>query len=408
MENQDWLHTQTLAQAVSKTASVGKIYLPDCSYREMTEWALPTQQQLTLHDLIHRGDDHPDFAAAKPFLRGGFWRNFKVKYEEANEMYCRMLSISQRVNEAAAASNLDPETLAEIRDHLYRGQCNCPYWHGAFGGIYLPHLRNAIFSHLIQAENRLETAHRGADAKWVEGSADDWNHDGMQEVTLSTDQYCMIAAPARGGRLLQWDLRETAHNLLATMQRRSEPYHEKVRKGPSDDAGEVASIHDRVVFKQEGLDQCLQVDAFPRKTLMDRFYDEDVTLQQVADGTAAERGDFVDMPYQAKLRRATDKVQLQMHRDGNAWGIDLSITKAITVSAGSNEVNITYLLENLPAERPFHFGIEMNFAGLPDGADDRFFSDPAGQRLGQLGQRLDRQAARGISWTDQGMGVHVT
>ncbi|MEL6898133.1 MAG: alpha-amylase/4-alpha-glucanotransferase domain-containing protein, partial [Planctomycetota bacterium] len=222
------------------------------------------------------------------------------------------------------------------------------------------------------------------------------------------DQYCMIAAPARGGRLLQWDLRETAHNLLATMQRRSEPYHEKVRKGPSDDAGEVASIHDRVVFKQEGLDQCLQVDAFPRKTLMDRFYDEDVTLQQVADGTAAERGDFVDMPYQAKLRRATDKVQLQMHRDGNAWGIDLSITKAITVSAGSNEVNITYLLENLPAERPFHFGIEMNFAGLPDGADDRFFSDPAGQRLGQLGQRLDLQDARGISLTDQWMGVHVS
>ena len=37
-------------------------------------------------------------------------------------------------------------TLVEqARTALYRGQCNCAYWHGAFGGVYLPHLRNAIY-----------------------------------------------------------------------------------------------------------------------------------------------------------------------------------------------------------------------------------------------------------------------
>jgi hypothetical protein len=29
--------------------------------------------------------------------------------------------------------------------HLYRGQCNWPYWHGVFGGMYLPHLRSALY-----------------------------------------------------------------------------------------------------------------------------------------------------------------------------------------------------------------------------------------------------------------------
>ena len=32
-----------------------------------------------------------------------------------------------------------------LRD-LYKGQCNDPYWHGVFGGLYLPHLREAVLS----------------------------------------------------------------------------------------------------------------------------------------------------------------------------------------------------------------------------------------------------------------------
>ena len=35
----------------------------------------------------------------------------------------------------------------------FMGQCNCPYWHGVFGGIYLPCPRFAVTSHLIAAES---------------------------------------------------------------------------------------------------------------------------------------------------------------------------------------------------------------------------------------------------------------
>ena len=41
--NRDWIETTTFARAVDATLPLGKVYLPDGSYREMTEWALPSR-----------------------------------------------------------------------------------------------------------------------------------------------------------------------------------------------------------------------------------------------------------------------------------------------------------------------------------------------------------------------------
>ncbi|QDS88657.1 Alpha-amylase 1 [Rosistilla ulvae] len=404
-DNRDWLATNTLAQAIDSTPSKGKIYLPDCSYREMTEWSLPVAQQVQFEDATHAlQNDHERWQAIQPFVRGGFWRNFKVKYPEANEMYSRMLSVSRRL--ADTEGEIDVDAWRSAQDHLYRGQCNCSYWHGAFGGIYLPHLRNAVYHHLLTADNILNQQRYGS-AAWVEATVEDYDFDGDQEVRLSSDKMVAWMAPARGGRMYELDMRSTAHNLLATMQRQPESYHRKVLAGPSVDGDAVASIHDRVIFKQEGLDQMLQYDRYPRKSLMDHFLDEDATIDAVSKGDAIERGDFVDLPYEAKLRRAANRIQVQMRRDGNAWGIPLSITKAVTLAGGSDELEIAYLLEDLPLDRPLHFAIELNFAGLPSGADDRYFSDLQGERLGQLGKRLDLHSASGIQLTDEWLGVDV-
>jgi 4-alpha-glucanotransferase len=411
-EQSQWLHTVTLADAIRNTAPVGKVYLPDCSYREMTEWSLPTSQQSLYEDATHAMDHDERWPQLKTFVRGGFWRNFKMKYAEANEMYARMMDVSQRL-QTAEAEGADSCDLAIARDHLYRGQCNCPYWHGAFGGIYLPHLRNAVFHHLIQADNILErlaeqsAESRGATSGAAIASVGDFDFDGMQEVRLSNQLLCAWVSPGRGGRMYELDVRAIGHNLLATMQRRPEAYHRKVLAGPSAAGSDVASIHDRVVFKQAGLDQRLGYDRFARKSMMDHFFDHDVTLDAITTGRANERGDFVEMPFDAKLRRGGDRVQLQMRRDGNAWGHAITITKAITMVGGSSEMIITYLLENLPQDRSLHFGIEMNFAGLPSGADDRYFSDRRGNRLGQLGHSLDLHHCDGIALSDQWLGIDV-
>ncbi|TWT65828.1 alpha-amylase/4-alpha-glucanotransferase domain-containing protein [Crateriforma conspicua] len=403
-ENSHWLHTVTLQEAVQNTPPAGRAYLPDCSYREMTEWSLPVAAQDTLHDLQHEMENDPHWKSLQQFIRGGYWRNFKVKYDETNEMYSRMMHVSGRLADAEAAGR-DSGELATVRDDLYRGQCNCPYWHGAFGGVYLPHLRNAIFQHLIAADNELNRIVGGGA---VQADAADYNFDGQQEVRLSNNRLCAWVAPGRGGRMYELDVRDICHNLLATLQRRPESYHRQVLAGPStggDD--EAASIHDRVVFKQADLDKRLQYDRYARKSLMDHFYDEDATLEAVMRGEATERGDFVELPFEAKLRRGSDRVQIQMRRDGNAWGIPITMTKAVTLSENSDRMQVTYLLENLPPGRPLHFAIELNFAGMPAGADDRYFSDVDGNRLGQLGEMLDLKNVRGLKLSDRWLGLDV-
>ena len=79
---------------------VGKVYLPDCSYREMTEWALPTEQLVEYERITHEMHGDARLAALRRFVGGGFWRNFKLKYPEADEMYCRMMMVSRRLQEA--------------------------------------------------------------------------------------------------------------------------------------------------------------------------------------------------------------------------------------------------------------------------------------------------------------------
>lgn len=381
--NSSWLQTSTLASAVQQTPALGKIYLPDCSYREMTEWALPVEQQIAHDELSHELQSYPRWNDIARRMRGGNWRNFKVKYTETNEMYARMMLVSDRL-QAARQKGYEPYVLAEIEDHLYRAQCNCSYWHGAFGGIYLPHLRNAVYQELISADNRIEQLERG-ETEYVEAVAKDYDFDLRDEVRLANDQLVAFVAPAQGGMLYELDIRKARHNILATMQRRPESYHRKVLQGSVQTGENVSSIHDRVIFKQEGLDQRLQYDLYPRKSFIEHFYDNDLTIERVADGEAVERGDFAALPYQAKLRRAATKVQLQLSREGNAWGIPLKITKALTIECGSPVMQFVYLVEGLPRDRQLNLALEWNFSGMPAGADDRFFYNEEGRRLGHLG-----------------------
>ena len=421
LANRQWLKLTTLAEAAENVAPRGTIYLPDGSYREMTEWALPVGQQLEYDAVVHELDHQANWPRIKRFVRGGFWRNFKVKYPEANEMYARMMMASKRL--AQVQCEASGEELRYAQTALYRGQCNCPYWHGAFGGIYLPHLRNAIYNQLIACDNLIDRA-SGKNGGFVEATADDYNFDLRQEVRLASDKLICLLAPASGGQIYELDVRTICHNLLATLTRRPEAYHNKVLAGANQSAGQVASIHDRVVFKQAGLDQRVVYDKTPRKSLLDHFFAPDVTHAQVAGNLAEERGDFVAGVYDAKIRRAADRVQVQLSRSGRILtrsasegtltrsasegdSREIKITKAVTLIQRSPALEIVYLLENLPADEPLHFAVEFNLAGLPSGADDRYFHDLAGKRYGQLGTHLDLHDVQSLGLIDEWLGIDV-
>ncbi|MGE3776765.1 MAG: alpha-amylase/4-alpha-glucanotransferase domain-containing protein, partial [Pirellulaceae bacterium] len=406
LANREWLQLSTLGEAFDSRPSVGKIYLPDGSYREMTEWVLPVDQHLEYQSITHEMEHDPRWHRIQRFVRGGFWRNYKVRYPEANEMYSRMISVSRRL-EHAERQGVQGEELDWARRELYRGQCNCSYWHGAFGGIYLPHLRNAVFNHLIAAENLLNHA-MGKSGPWIEASFDDYNFDALPEVRLGNDRLVALIAPMQGGMLYELDVRSICHNLMATLTRRPEAYHRKVLRGSQQHQDNCASIHDRVVFKQQGLDQRLQYDRFPRKSLLDHFYDENVTLEAVSRCEVEERGDFLQGAFETKLRKSPDRIQVHMTRNGTVYDVPVRITKGVTLAAGGHTLEIAYLLENLPANRPLHFAVEFNLAGLPAGAGDRYFyrGEPAHQ-LGHLGTRLDLQDVDGLGLVDEWLGIDV-
>ena len=70
-------------------------------------------------------------------------------------------------------------------------------------------------------------------------------------------------------------------------------------------------------------------------------------------------------------------------------------------------MEIAYLLEGLPHDRPLHFSVEFNFAGLPSGADDRYFYGAKRKNLGQLGTQLNLTDSRELHLVDEWLGIDV-
>jgi len=132
-------------------------------------------------------------------LRGGFWRNFLVKYPETGDAYRRMLRVSERLHDALARHPDDPRPAA-AREDLWRGQGNDAYWHGVFGGCYLPHLRRAAGSALLAAERRLDDA-LGAPA--IVCDRDQVDGDGRTALRVRTRELAVtrdVSHPRHGTR----------------------------------------------------------------------------------------------------------------------------------------------------------------------------------------------------------------
>jgi 4-alpha-glucanotransferase/alpha-amylase len=147
------IETRTYSEFRAAHRTRGVVYLPSTAYIEMNEWTLPARAAaryaaLVRHErALHRYDD------AKPFLRGGIWRNFLSRYPEANWLHKRMLALSDRV------ASLPGPADAALTRLLYAAQANDAYWHGLFGGLYLPHLRRGLYRALIGLEHALDRLH---------------------------------------------------------------------------------------------------------------------------------------------------------------------------------------------------------------------------------------------------------
>lgn len=447
-QNADWLETTHLARYAAEHPPISRIYLPTASYIEMTEWALPPAQSYDFHQILHEMGESKDprDKSLLRFMRGGFWRNMMVKYPEINTMHKKMLKVHDKVYAMKEGAERDAAL-----DHLWRGQCNCPYWHGLFGGIYYPHIRSGTFGELISAENAAEGISFDLNHQVEEGGKlagklavelYDANTDGHNEVVVSGAAQSVYLQPSLGGALYEWDLRARSFNLLNTMTRRVEPYHRTLSEavarqgeqaegqasaggtGPSGEGenggqeGEVKNVHDIIAMKETGLEQKLFYDWHQRLGLLDHFLRADATLESFYQAKYGEQGDFVNQPYGVQVEQQADSglAIISLERAGHVWDgpdfVPVTVRKVVSIHPDASDFSVDYsVTNNSDQPRNFTFGVEQNLALLSGHAPDSYYlingERPYGADadLASMGESVE---ARAVTLINGWFGVQVS
>ncbi len=434
-ENSAWLETTTFSEFLAKEPARGRISLPTASYREMGEWTLPTRAMKEYEGALEKVKNSPELGGLRPFLSGGVWRNFLAKYAESNHMHKRMLMASRKVHAALGALGGKTKGTNDSRmlDHLYQSQCNDAYWHGIFGGLYLPHLRAGVYEQLIKAEfladsilkgrrtngkGRKAAAGKGKSARagsWLETETGDFDHDGNVEVMLNSELLNVFIDPAEGGRITEIDWKPRSFNVTNILTRRRENYHEKIKQSVTDraadgQAGEAKTIHDRVAAKEEGLQNHLHYDWYTRGSLIDHFLGSGVDLANFMRSEYPEAGNFVLGAYRARQKKQRSVASVILERNGTVAGLDVLLRKEISLGRGASRIAVRYAIENRSGEElNTSFGSEFNISFLAGNAHDRYFDIP-GHTLDKknLASFGETNNVREMSMIDDWLGVRFT
>jgi hypothetical protein len=290
--------------ALATTPSGGLAYLPSASYREMEGWALPYGPARALLRLEYEWDGPRIEGVEGGLLRGSHWRHFLVKYPESNRMHKVMLALSTECRERG-----DPPA---IRRAIGRAQCNDAYWHGVFGGLYLPFLRGHIWHQLANAEALL----RAGESLAVE--THDVDADGSDEVWIRSAALSALIAPARGGVMEMWLDLTRRENVLNVLARHREAYHEPLGSSPSPAPHELwqpesgaPSIHEL-----EGeLTEIPPIDVEPRGLFVDRIIPADASRDDFIAGRIASVRSWAGQRMGPDWRLADGEVALHLRCD---------------------------------------------------------------------------------------------
>ena len=405
--NAGWLTTVTPSGWLDRQPPIGRVYLPTSSYAEMAEWSLPADEALVFSALQHRAveEGRPE----RRWLRGGFWRNFQVRYREVNDLHKQMLRISDKV-----ALMPDGPARAAALDHLHRGQSNDCYWHGLFGGIYISHMRLATHEQLIAAEDLADATAGSADAVDLL----DTDLDGLPDVRLAGRGQVVTVDLDEGAGIGAWDVRPVRHALTAVMRRRPEAYHERllaaerearlagIARGAGD--GGVASIHDMVRVKEPGLAARLHYDPYERRSGLVRFLPLDATSETWATAAVEELGDARDGPWTVATLEPGCLVVERTGRVAGAGEVALRRTLRLGGDRRSPTLALDLEVANRSARRvTARVGVEWALTMLGGGSNPAAWWEVGGERSAHDAAG----SAAGVERLGQGnshVGIEVT
>jgi alpha-amylase len=392
-----WLRPSTFSRYLAAAEPSGRIYLPTASYTEMGEWALPAEAAAALHAARRRLAGLPDGAALARWLGGGFWRSFLAKYPEVGELYWKTLRLSLRVHDALAAHPGHPR-LAAARDQLWQAQANDVYWHGVFGGCYLPHLRRAAKGALIACDRLL--ADDGG-AAVVECHEQDLDGDGRSEVAVRTGDWSLVLHPARGGTLTELAVIARNLDLADVLTRRREAYHAEVGEPAAAlEDGAVKTIHAEATAREAGLAARLGTDRFRRASLLDGLFGDGAVPDPLdpwdtADALLGER------PMRPSVHVAADAAEVACAIDGLGV-VPLAVVKSVRVPRQGAWLDIRYRLRwSGAAPLVARWGVQFNLALSAGDAPGRYFRGPGRPSLGSHGRLARRRA---VTMVDEWLG----
>jgi len=381
LAQQDWLETVTLENAWIFQRPSRRVYLPGGTYPEMAEWSVDAATAKRFSQA--RNALKEDLA---PLVGTPPWRNFLAKYPEANALHKRMLMVSE---ELARRSILDMSIeVRQAQQNLWRAQSNDVYWHGVFGGLYLPHLRADAYGSLLKAERIL------AERRPAAGEQRDYDVDGNDEY-LYRGNAGAVFVHVEGGAVIEWDIYASATNLVDTLARRPEAEHEALRR--AEKAGKLLvgkatekasrSIHETVRAKERGLTKLLEYDAGRRAFFQDSLRvgrSEPVVLHA--------------LPYTISPQREARTVSLILEPPPGALAAvpGLGIRKDLRIADEALSVGVRYRLRNEGDEElALTFTSRLDLALLSEtGAGDTI---TIGSRKTTPGKPLDHKSATEIA-----------
>lgn len=283
--------------------ALGLAYLPEVSYYEMGEWSLNADDAELIEHVKHHAAGGFGSSNADKFVKGGIWKNFLVKYEESNRIHKKTLRLSE------LAKKIGSEQFDEM---LLKTEANDALWHGVFGGVYLPNLRDNCYKHIIECEKRLGLS------KSVEIS--DENFDGYMEARLKNDSFYTVFEEKNGGQMTDFSSFGGLFNYQNTLTRRKEAYHSKFfeNKGAPKEATDegIDTIHDITVEGAEVLKENLFYDWYQKNSFIEHISDDSFDLHSFFACSFREYGDFANQPFKLATE---DKKSVGFERDGGIY-----------------------------------------------------------------------------------------
>jgi len=255
-----------------KEKANGIAYLPNVSYQEMGEWSLRPSDAIEYKNLINRvGKDYFEKEGVK-FIKGGIWKNFFAKYPESNHLHKRMLEISKK----------------KKSENLYKLQTNDVFWHGVFGGLYLPNLRDNAYKYLCECEKELFICEYKEE--------DDFNFDGIDEIKVVKSEFIYIFSN-KGGKLIEFSDKEKLFNFQNTLTRRFESYHQHILDSSEEESQKITTIHNLKREANFNVKNYLYFDRYQKVSFIDLVSDESFNLDSFRKNNFNEFAKFYEKEF---------------------------------------------------------------------------------------------------------------